>query len=104
MQGMLRHVVCCGLCRYVGVDDSQAVSTAGGLEQGYCLCPAEVRCTPIAATYVGSHGTVASDFCCQMRFLLLFTFLKKNKNKKVIVFFAACNSVNPPWPPSSWYS
>ena len=55
---------------YVGVDDSQAVSTVGGLEQGYCIVPAH------------------------MRFLLLFTFLKKNKNKKVIVFFAACNSVS----------
>ena len=47
------HVVCCALCRYVGVDDSQAVSTAGGLEQGYCLCPAEVRCTPIASISTG---------------------------------------------------
>ena len=27
------------------------------------------------------------------RFLLLFTFLKKNLNKKVIVFFSSCNSV-----------
>ena len=27
------------------------------------------------------------------RFLLLFTFLKKNKDKKVMVFFSSCNSV-----------
>lgn len=27
------------------------------------------------------------------RFLLLFTFLKKNLNKKVIVFFSSCASV-----------
>jgi superfamily II DNA/RNA helicase len=44
---------------YVGIDDSKAASTREGLEQGYCC--------------------VASD----KRFLLLFTFLKKNANKKV---------------------
>jgi len=27
------------------------------------------------------------------KFLLLFTFLQKNKNKKVMVFFSSCNSV-----------
>ena len=27
------------------------------------------------------------------RFLLLFTFLKKNRNKKVMVFFSSCMSV-----------
>lgn len=27
------------------------------------------------------------------RFLLLFTFLKKNMKKKVMVFFSSCNSV-----------
>ena len=29
----------------------------------------------------------------ELRFLLLFTFLKKNLNKKVMVFFSSCNSV-----------
>ena len=29
----------------------------------------------------------------EQRFLLLFTFLKKNQNKKVMVFFSSCNSV-----------
>ncbi|KIH48560.1 hypothetical protein ANCDUO_21370, partial [Ancylostoma duodenale] len=29
----------------------------------------------------------------EKRFLMLFTFLKKNKNKKVMVFFSSCNSV-----------
>lgn len=29
----------------------------------------------------------------EQRFLLLFTFLKKNLKKKVIVFFSSCNSV-----------
>jgi len=27
------------------------------------------------------------------KFLLLFTFLQKNKNKKIMVFFSSCNSV-----------
>lgn len=44
---------------YVGIDDSKAVATREGLEQGYCVVPADKR------------------------FLLLFTFLKKNANKKV---------------------
>ena len=44
---------------YVGVDDARSVSTREGLEQGYCVVPADKR------------------------FLLLFTFLKKNMNKKV---------------------
>lgn len=55
---------------YVGVDDKQDHATVAGLEQGYVVTPADKR------------------------FLLLFTFLKKNmKGKKVIVFFSSCNSV-----------
>ncbi|EFA82911.1 putative RNA helicase [Heterostelium album PN500] len=54
---------------YVGVDDDREVSTVEGLEQGYVVCPSEKR------------------------FLLLYTFLKKNLNKKVIVFLSSCNSV-----------
>ncbi|KAI8469356.1 MAG: DEAD-domain-containing protein [Monoraphidium minutum] len=54
---------------YVGVDDSRAVSTREGLEQGYCVVPADKR------------------------LMLLFTFLKKNANKKVMVFFSSCASV-----------
>ncbi|KAL4445819.1 hypothetical protein ABPG77_009018 [Micractinium sp. CCAP 211/92] len=54
---------------YVGVHDSQAAATREGLEQGYCVVPADKR------------------------FLLLFTFLKKNASKKVMVFFSSCNSV-----------
>ena len=45
--------------QYIGVDDSRAVTTNDGLEQGYVM--------------------VAAD----KRFLLLFTFLKKNRKKKV---------------------
>ena len=29
----------------------------------------------------------------EMRFLLLFTFLKKNRGKKLMVFFSSCKSV-----------
>jgi ATP-dependent RNA helicase DDX18/HAS1 len=54
---------------YVGVHDDATLATVEGLQQGYVLCAAEKR------------------------FLLLFTFLKKNKNKKVMVFFSSCNSV-----------
>ena len=44
---------------YVGIDDQGSTSTREGLEQGYCVVPSA------------------------QRFLLLFTFLKKNLNKKV---------------------
>ncbi|XP_014283069.1 uncharacterized protein [Halyomorpha halys] len=54
---------------YVGVHDSFDMATVGGLEQGYVVCPPEKR------------------------FLLLFTFLKKNRKKKIMVFFSSCLSV-----------
>eukprot|EP00301_Raphidiophrys_heterophryoidea_P019581 c4484_g1_i1.p1 GENE.c4484_g1_i1~~c4484_g1_i1.p1 ORF type:complete len:609 (+),score=172.63 c4484_g1_i1:46-1827(+) len=54
---------------YVGVHDKTDVATVQGLEQGYVVCPPDKR------------------------FLLLFTFLKKNLKKKIMVFFSSCNSV-----------
>lgn len=54
---------------YIGVDDGRSKATVEGLEQGYCVVPSAKR------------------------FLLLFTFLKKNLKKKVMVFFSSCNSV-----------
>lgn len=51
---------------YVGVDDAQASTTNERLEQGYVVVSAEKR------------------------FLLLFTFLKKNRKKKVRLLFTAC--------------
>ncbi|XP_038645768.1 ATP-dependent RNA helicase DDX18 [Scyliorhinus canicula] len=54
---------------YVGVDDDKETATVEGLEQGYVVCPSEKR------------------------FLLLFTFLKKNRKKKLMVFFSSCMSV-----------
>ena len=54
---------------YINVDSHKETSTAEGLEQGYVVCESDKR------------------------FLLLFTFLKKNLGKKIIVFFSSCNSV-----------
>ncbi|XP_021452609.2 ATP-dependent RNA helicase DDX18 [Oncorhynchus mykiss] len=54
---------------YVGVDDNKDNATVDGLEQGYVVCPSEKR------------------------FMLLFTFLKKNRKKKLMVFFSSCMSV-----------
>ena len=54
---------------YVGVHDDSTAATVEGLNQGYVICHAANR------------------------FLLLFTFLKKNKHKKIMVFFSSCNSV-----------
>ncbi|KAI8970427.1 ATP-dependent RNA helicase HAS1 [Mycotypha africana] len=54
---------------YINVDEKNETSTAEGLEQGFVLVEADKR------------------------FLLLFTFLRKNQKKKVIVFFSNCNTV-----------
>lgn len=54
---------------YIEVESENKEATAENLEQGYVTCPSD------------------------QRFLLLFTFLKKNKNKKIMVFLSSCNSV-----------
>lgn len=54
---------------FVEVPSETSLATVAGLEQGFVTCPSDKR------------------------FLLLFTFLKKNKKKKVMVFFSSCNSV-----------
>lgn len=54
---------------YIGLDENKEQATVEGLEQGYVVCPSDKR------------------------FLLLFTFLKKNRKKKVMVFFSSCLSV-----------
>lgn len=55
---------------FVEVPSETKFATAAGLEQGYVTCPSN------------------------QRFLLLFTFLKKNvAKKKIMVFFSSCNSV-----------
>jgi ATP-dependent RNA helicase DDX18/HAS1 len=54
---------------YVNVDHQKEHSTVEGLEQGYVVCDSDKR------------------------FLLLFSFLKRNLKKKIIVFFSSCNCV-----------
>ncbi|RHZ61896.1 hypothetical protein Glove_345g68 [Diversispora epigaea] len=54
---------------YINVDEKKENATVEGLVQGYVVCESDKR------------------------FLLLFTFLKKNLKKKMIVFFSSCNSV-----------
>ncbi|KAG3108353.1 ATP-dependent RNA helicase, partial [Phytophthora idaei] len=54
---------------YVGVEEEDTKATVATLEQGYVVTPSDKR------------------------FLLLFTFLKKNLKKKVMVFFSSCTAV-----------
>lgn len=54
---------------YINVDHRKEYSTVEGLEQGYVICDSD------------------------MRFRLLFSFLKRNAKKKIIVFFSSCNCV-----------
>ncbi|KAK5192664.1 ATP-dependent RNA helicase [Exophiala xenobiotica] len=54
---------------YINVDHKKEHSTVEGLEQGYVICESDKR------------------------FLLLFSFLKRNLKKKVIVFMSSCNCV-----------
>ncbi|KAJ5190460.1 ATP-dependent RNA helicase has1 [Penicillium cinerascens] len=55
---------------YINVDHRKEHSTVEGLEQGYVICEADKR------------------------FLLLFSFLKRNLKKKIIVFFSSCKCVS----------
>jgi len=54
---------------FIDVRDQRMESTVAGLEQGFVIIPAE------------------------RRFLLLYTFLRRNLKKKVIVFMSSCNAV-----------
>lgn len=54
---------------FINVVSEKDSSTADGLEQGYVVCESDKR------------------------FLLLFSFLKRNQKKKIIVFLSSCNSV-----------
>lgn len=54
---------------YINVVPELDNSTADGLEQGYVVCDSDKR------------------------FLLLFSFLKRNAKKKIIVFLSSCNCV-----------
>jgi ATP-dependent RNA helicase DDX18/HAS1 len=54
---------------HADVDSSRNKVTNEGLQQGFCVVPSAKR------------------FC------VLYHFLKRNQNKKVMVFFSSCNSV-----------
>lgn len=54
---------------FINVVSEKDSSTVDGLEQGYVVCESDKR------------------------FLLLFSFLKRNQKKKIIVFLSSCNSV-----------
>jgi len=54
---------------YINVDHQKEHSTVEGLEQGYVVCDSDKR------------------------FLLLFSFLKRNLKKKIIVFLSSCACV-----------
>mmetsp|Transcript_3223 Transcript_3223/g.3846 ORF Transcript_3223/g.3846 Transcript_3223/m.3846 type:complete len:569 (+) Transcript_3223:28-1734(+) len=54
---------------YINVASESEASTVAGLEQGYVVCDSDKR------------------------FLLLFSFLKRNVKKKIIVFLSSCNCV-----------
>jgi ATP-dependent RNA helicase DDX18/HAS1 len=54
---------------YINVDHEKVHSTVEGVEQGYVVCDSDKR------------------------FLLLFSFLKRNLKKKIIVFFSSCACV-----------
>ncbi|KAB1212704.1 DEAD-box ATP-dependent RNA helicase 27 [Morella rubra] len=54
---------------YIDVDDGRTKVTNEGLQQGYCVVPSAKR------------------------FILLYSFLKRNLSKKVMVFFSSCHSV-----------
>ncbi|KAH9833946.1 ATP-dependent RNA helicase HAS1 [Teratosphaeria destructans] len=55
---------------YINVESRMDNATVAGLEQGYVICEAD------------------------MRFRLLFTFLKRHPKKKIIVFFSSCACVD----------
>ena len=55
---------------YINVDQEKEHSTVEGLEQGYVICDSDKR------------------------FLLLFSFLKRNLKKKVLVFLSSCACVD----------
>uniref|UniRef100_A0ACD5WBH7 Uncharacterized protein n=1 Tax=Avena sativa TaxID=4498 RepID=A0ACD5WBH7_AVESA len=54
---------------YVSVHDVKSKATVAGLQQGYCVIP-------------------SSD-----KFPILYSFLKKKRSKKIMVFFSSCSSV-----------
>ncbi|KAI3893833.1 hypothetical protein MKW92_018189, partial [Papaver armeniacum] len=65
----IAHLLFKSIPVYVNVDDGRAKSTIEELQLGYCVVPSA------------------------RRFILLYSFLKRNLSKKVMVFFSSCCSV-----------
>lgn len=83
---------------YVGVDDNKDNATVDGLEQvqsaTHSWCPADVEAAQRSSDLMISLVLQGYVVCpSEKRFLLLFTFLKKNRKKKLMVFFSSCMSV-----------
>ncbi|ORX39681.1 P-loop containing nucleoside triphosphate hydrolase protein [Kockovaella imperatae] len=55
---------------YINVDEDKVEAVPETLQQGYIVVPEDLR------------------------FMLLYTYLKRNSKKKIIVFFSSCNAVN----------
>lgn len=53
----------------IGIEENKNDATVSGLEQGFVIVPSDKR------------------------FLILYTFLRKNKKKKIMVFFSSCDAV-----------
>lgn len=79
---------------YIGVDDTRDSATVEGLEQG--KLPSLMKILQhfwnllLIQSFINTGYVVCPS---EKRFLLLFTFLKKNRNKKIMVFFSSCMSV-----------
>ena len=75
---------------YIGIDDNKEEATVSSLEQVsyFKFKYLSVRLFKFLI-FIQGYVIVPSE----KRFLLLFTFLKKNKKKKIMVFFSSCMSV-----------
>lgn len=70
---------------YINVDNTKEHSTVQGLEQGYVICDSDKRFLLLACNLNQTSRAILT--------FLQFSFLKRQKNKKCIVFFSSCNCV-----------
>lgn len=80
---------------YVGVDDNKDSATVDGLEQVRRGSARAVTHSQVDRVLSVCLSPCQGYVVCpsEKRFLLLFTFLKKNRKKKLMVFFSSCMSV-----------
>ena len=74
----------------VGVDNVVEEATVEGLEQGIFALLSFKR-TPFTFSSIIPIGYVVCP--AEKRMLMLFSFLKRNRKKKIMVFFSSCMSV-----------